>query len=95
MARFRPGDAVQVRTGNPPGHLRTPFYIRGKQGVIERVCGEFRNPEELAYRRSGEPRKPLYRVRFAQTHVWPDYGGPQDDTIDIEIYEHWLDQGKP
>lgn len=95
MARFRPGDAVKVRTGNPPGHLRTPFYIRGKQGVIERVCGEFRNPEELAYRRSGEPRKTLYRVRFAQSHVWPGYAGPQADTIDIEIYEHWLDQAKP
>jgi len=92
MARFRPGDTVTVRTGNPPGHLRTPYYIRGKSGVVERVCGEFRNPEELAYGRSGEPKRVLYRVRFAQPHVWPDYAGPKSDTIDIEIYEHWLDQ---
>lgn len=92
MARFRPGDSVMVRTGNPPGHLRTPYYIRGKQGVVERVCGEFRNPEELAYGRSGEPKKTLYRVRFDQAHVWPGYAGPKSDTIDIEIFEHWLDQ---
>ena len=94
MARFRPGDHVNVRIGNPPGHLRTPYYIRGKQGIIERVCGEFRNPEELAYGRSGEPKKTLYRVRFEQAQIWPGYGGPKSDTIDIEIYEHWLDQAR-
>jgi nitrile hydratase len=30
-------------------------------------------------------------VRFAQREVWPDYGGPATDTVDIEIYEHWLE----
>ena len=89
--RFSAGDKVAVKRGNPPGHLRTPFYIRGKLGVVERICGEFRNPEELAYGRSGEPRQMLYRVRFDQKHVWPDYAGPAGDTIDIELYEHWLD----
>ncbi len=88
---YNPGQAVRVRRGNPPGHVRTPYYIRGKTGTVERICGEFRNPEELAYGRSGEPRRVLYRVRFAQSHVWPGYAGPADDTIDIEIYEHWLE----
>jgi nitrile hydratase len=91
MPRFAAGEAVCVKRGNPPGHLRTPFYIRGKHGVVERICGAFRNPEELAYGRSGEPRQVLYRVRFDQTHVWPDYAGSPGDTIDIELYEHWLD----
>jgi nitrile hydratase len=90
-ARFAAGEPVGVRRGNPPGHLRTPFYIRGKRGVVERICGAFRNPEELAYGRSGEPRQVLYRVRFEQRHVWPDYAGPEADTIDIELYEHWLE----
>lgn len=89
--RFPPGTRVTVRRGNPPGHIRTPFYIRGKTGEIERVCGRFGNPEELAYGRSGEPRQVLYRVRFPQKHVWPDYAGPPEDTIDIELYEHWLE----
>jgi len=29
-------------------------------------------------------------VRFRQGEVWPDYAGPPQDTVDIEIYEHWL-----
>jgi nitrile hydratase len=89
--RFQPGDAVTVRRAYPPGHIRTPYYIRGKRGVVERLCGSFANPEELAYGRKGLPARPLYRVRFAQTQVWPDYAGAMSDTIDIEIYEHWLE----
>jgi nitrile hydratase subunit beta len=90
-ARFQPGDRVQVRRAFPPGHLRTPFYIRGKNGEIERICGAFANPEELAYNRPGLPRQPLYRVRFRQAELWPDYVGRPDDTIEIEIYQHWLE----
>lgn len=90
-ARFRTGERVHVIAIHPPGHIRTPHYIRGKSGVIERLCGAFGNPEELAFGRTGRPRQPLYRVRFAQNHVWPDYRGPAVDTIDIEIYQHWLE----
>jgi nitrile hydratase len=90
-APFAPGDRVQVRRAAPPGHLRTPFYVRGKAGVVERVLGPYRNPEELAYGRSGEPARPLYRVRFRQRDLWPDYAGPTDDTVDVEIYQHWLE----
>lgn len=90
-ARFKPGDAVTVRRAYPPGHLRTPHYIRGKAGIVERICGSFPNPEELAFSRDGLPARPLYRVRFVQGQIWPDYSGPDADTIDIEIYEHWLE----
>ncbi len=90
-ARLAPGDRVRVRRAYPPGHVRTPWYIRGKSGVVERVCGAFRNPEELAYGRDGMPERTLYRVRFLQNHVWDDYAGNPGDTVDIEIYEHWLE----
>ncbi len=90
-ARFAAGDRVRVHDRHPPGHVRTPFYIRGHGGVIERVCGEFRNPETLAYGAAGLPRSALYRVRFRQTEVWPDYAGAGADTVDVEIYERWLD----
>jgi nitrile hydratase len=90
--RFRQGDRVRVRRASPPGHVRTPWYIRGRTGEVERLCGAFANPEELAYNRDGLPRQPLYRVRFRQREVWPDYGGPDRDTIDIEIYQHWLEE---
>jgi nitrile hydratase len=89
--RFRPGDSVRVRRADPPGHLRTPWYIRGQTGVVERVCGSYPNPEELAYARPGLPAQPLYRVRFLQRQVWPGYSGGARDTVDIEIYQHWLD----
>jgi Nitrile hydratase beta subunit, C-terminal len=90
-ARFAPGDRVRVRDSAPLGHIRTPFYIRGHAGVIERYCGAFPNPEELAQMRDGLPAQPLYRVRFLQREVWPDYVGRPEDTIDIEIFQHWLE----
>jgi hypothetical protein len=89
--RFNVGDKVAVKRAFPPGHRRTPMYIRGKQGVIERICGAYPNPEELAYGFDGLPAKVLYRVRFFQTHVWPDYAGPPNDIIEMEIFEHWLE----
>jgi nitrile hydratase len=90
-SRFNPGDRVTVRKAFPPGHIRTPFYIRGKTGIVERICGSFPNPEELAFGRSGLPARPLYRVRFRQPDIWRDYGGTATDSVDIEIYEHWLE----
>jgi nitrile hydratase len=89
--RFEVGDRVVVKRSWPPGHRRTPGYIRGKAGVIERVCGAFPNPEELAYGFDGEPKKVLYRVRFLQKEVWPAYRGPAHDVIEMEIFEHWLE----
>jgi nitrile hydratase subunit beta len=88
---FNSGDRVRVKSTYPPGHRRTPWYIRGKAGAIERVCGAFPNPEELAYGFSGEPKRVLYRVRFSMREVWPDYEGTDHDLIEVEIYEHWLD----
>ena len=88
--RFVLGDQVVVDRRYPKGHCRTPYYIRGMIGVIERICGAFPNPEELAYGSDGLPKRPLYRVRFRQHQVWPEYAGPKDDTVDVEIFEHWL-----
>jgi nitrile hydratase len=89
--KFAVGDIVAVRAVYPLGHVRTPFYIRGRRGVIERLCGVYANPEELAYARSGRPKQPLYRVRFLQREVWPAYRGSASDTVDVEIYQHWLE----
>lgn len=90
-ALFKPGDTVRVRKAYPLGHIRTPFYIRGHSGVVERLCGSFGNPEELAQMRNGEPRQPLYRVRFRQTDVWPEYDGNKEDVLEVEIFQHWLE----
>jgi hypothetical protein len=74
---FKIGDNVHIRGDYPPGHIRTPYYIRGKS---ERAKGHY-----------DEPQQPLYRVRFMQTDAWPDYSGSPEDTIDIEIFQHWLE----
>lgn len=92
--RFKMGARVRVLGGWPPGHCRTPWYARGKIGVVERVLGHFANPEELAYGRDGLPKIALYRVRFALSAVWPnaaDGAYRPSDTVDIEIYEPWLE----
>lgn len=91
-ALFRPGERVRVMKAYPLGHVRTPYYIRGASGVIERLCGASANPEELAQMRDGLPPRPLYRVRFLQREVWPDYRGGRDDTVDVEIFQHWLER---
>ena len=47
---------------------------------------------ELAQMRSGLPAQPLYRVRFRQKDVWPDYAGSPQDVLEVEIYQHWLEK---
>ncbi len=89
---FAPGDQVRVREDYPPGHIRTPVFIRGKTGVVTRVFGDYGNPELLAIGRDGNPKKTLYEVRFKQTDIWPDYGGPAADTVDVDIFNHWLEK---
>lgn len=88
---FAVGQSVSVRWALPPGHVRTPYYCRGLTGIVERCCGVFHNPEELAYGRTDHDVIALYRVRFRQIDLWPDYQGPASDTVDIELYEHWLE----
>lgn len=91
-SRFEPGEAVRVRRAFPPGHVRTPIYIRGKAGTIERDCGDCANAEERAFGRPGLPKLPLYRVRFRQRELWPGYAGAPADSIDVEIYGNWLER---
>eukprot|EP00929_Paragymnodinium_shiwhaense_P028605 TRINITY_DN16557_c0_g1_i1.p1 TRINITY_DN16557_c0_g1~~TRINITY_DN16557_c0_g1_i1.p1 ORF type:complete len:486 (-),score=68.20 TRINITY_DN16557_c0_g1_i1:360-1817(-) len=94
---FQVGDEVQVleehllsRWRKP--HLRTPGYIFGGRGTVERCCGPFHDPEFLAFRGSVRHQH-LYRVRFSQKEVWPEYDGPAHDTVVVEIYESWLKKG--
>jgi nitrile hydratase subunit beta len=87
---FKPGDRVQVKFEDRPGHIRTPWYIRGKIGRIERVHGDFRNPELLAYGHDGLPLRTLYLVGFDHSEIFGKAAGPKDKVL-VDIYEHWLD----
>lgn len=84
-------ERVRVKPWMPPGHVRAPAYLRGKTGVIERELGAFRNPEQLAYGLKADE-KPLYRVRFTMSELWGGDAESPADTLDAEIYGHWLEK---
>ena len=81
---------VRVHNNWPPGHVRTPGYLRGKTGEIERTIGLFNNPEQNAYRHEPE-RQELLRVRFKMSEVWGANAENPNDLIEAEIYSHWLE----
>ena len=84
-------ERVRVKQMMPPGHVRTPAYLRGKTGVVERVLGPFGNPEKLAYMLEAD-QQPLYRVRFTMREIWGEAAENPEDTLDAEIYAHWLER---
>lgn len=90
--RFPAGAHVRVRRDFPetrgPCHIRTPHYLRGLDGVVERPLGAFPNPEDLAFGRPAAP-VPLYHVRFDQPRLFGE--GAARDTLLVELYEHWLE----
>lgn len=88
--KFKAGDRVKVKFEDRPGHLRTPWYIRGKTGWIERVYGDFLNPEALAFGRDGLPKKTLYLVAFNHADVFEKSKGAGDKVL-VDIYDHWLE----
>ena len=88
--KYKINDEVIVDSRSSTGHCRTPAYIRGKKGIIERICGRFPNPEEIALCKKNPKIVTLYRCRFKQMDVWVNYSGKDSDTIELEIYEHWL-----
>jgi nitrile hydratase subunit beta len=89
--RYREGQRVQVAARPHEGHHRTPGYLKGKIGIIERMHASFTNPETRAYGTDGLPKQPLYLVSFAQHDVWSAYRGRGDDRIYADVFEHWLE----
>lgn len=85
------GTPVVIRKQPPEAHCRTPFYLRGVKGEIAEVRGRFRDPSLLAFHKPGLPMRVLYRVRFKQKDVWPDYTGGPNDTVVADIFEYWID----
>ncbi|MFC0408837.1 SH3-like domain-containing protein [Roseomonas elaeocarpi] len=91
-ASLHAGQAVRVRDRWPeaegPAHVRTPHYLRGRQGRVESFLGRFADPGELAFGRPA-PRRALYHVSFAQPPLFE--GGAAGDSVVVEIFEHWLE----
>ena len=85
------GTPVRVRDDWPeargPCHIRTPHYLRGREGTVVRHLGRFPNPEDLAFHRPA-PALDLYHVSFRPQALWPDAGG---DEVVVEVFETWLE----
>jgi nitrile hydratase len=95
-ARFEVGDPVRVadrwpESGGVLVHVRTPHFLRGRTGTIERVLGAFPNPEQLAFGKPGLPAVPLYTVKFRESELWAAGGFRPQDTLTADLYEHWLE----
>lgn len=86
------GQQVRVRLDWPetrgPCHIRTPHYLRGAAGVVDRYLGRFPNPEDLAFVRPAAGIE-LYHVRFDQAAIWGE-GRPGDELL-VELSETWLE----
>ncbi len=87
---FVAGARVHVDARHHEGHHRTPSYLKGKTGRVERLHAAFTNPETRAYGHDGLPLQPLYLVSFAQGDVWPDQAESKD-RIYVDVFEHWLE----
>jgi nitrile hydratase subunit beta len=88
--RFKPGQMVRVKNYHPSGHTRAARYLRGKQGVVDRVHDSFVFPDTNA-KREGENPQFVYSVRFDPQEVWgPDTSEPRA-TIYFDLWEPYLD----
>jgi hypothetical protein len=89
---YRVGQRVRIADRPHEGHHRTPGYLKGKTGIVERAHRSFTNPETRAYGSDGLPELPLYLVGFEQRDVWTDYDGPTGDRVYADVFEHWLEE---
>jgi nitrile hydratase subunit beta len=85
------GQRVRVAARTHDGHHRTPDYVKGRIGTIERVHEAFPNPETRAYGGDGLPAQHVYLVGFAQADVWDAYRGSASDRISLDVFESWLE----
>ena len=89
---FQVGDAVTIRPDEVENHHRTPWFIKGKAGVVRAISGPFLNPESRAHGGDGIPRRLLYHVEFDPTQIWGErYGEGAGDLLLVDVYEQWLE----
>lgn len=86
---YRAGDRVRARLESPIGHTRIPRYVRGKEGVVERVTGHFVLPDKKAME-DQDVCLPVYLVRFNARDLW-GADAPVSDKLYIELWESYIE----
>jgi thiocyanate hydrolase subunit alpha len=94
MSRFQIGDRVTIREATTLFHHRTQTYTRGRTGVVVEHRPEWIIPEDEAWAREDATVEPFYVVRFRQRDLWSDYTGFDQDTLETEVAESWLDPAR-
>ena len=91
---FRAGDQVRISVRYPVGHYRAPLYIRGKRALVEEVLPVGIDNEAEAFGKNAGLKRHYYRVSIPLTELWPEYAGPRQDVLRVEVYESWLERSK-
>lgn len=90
--RFSAGDKVHARNMNPHGHTRLPRYVRGHNGVIDRVHGVFVLPDSNA-ELAGEAPQTVYSVCFTARELWGDDAPHPGDKVFVDMWDSYLEPG--
>ena len=89
-ARFTVGQRVRARSALVSHHTRLPGYVRGKQGVIERVHGAHvfadANSQGL-----GESPQWLYTVVFEGRELWGSQDSVRQQQLSVDAWESYLE----
>ncbi|KAL3155266.1 hypothetical protein ABBQ32_013196 [Trebouxia sp. C0010 RCD-2024] len=94
---FKAGDYVRVKPENAAvryrkPHLRVPGYLFGVVGFIPKdTIGYLEEPDNDAFHYVEGPWQPVYRVVFWQKDLWEGYHGTDNDNLEIEIWQSWLE----
>ncbi len=86
---FGIGDRVRTRAHGIPTHTRLPAYVRGRNGTIERYCGNHVLPDASAVGR--ERAEPLYTVMFDAGELWPEAKGRRE-RVHLDLWESYLER---
>ena len=89
-ARFAVGQRVRMRSSQVSHHTRLPAYVRGKQGIIERVHGVHVFPDTNS-QGLGEQPQWLYTVVFEEREIWGNLAQPQSLKVSVDAWEPYLE----
>ncbi|WP_436348491.1 nitrile hydratase subunit beta [Natronorubrum sp. FCH18a] len=84
---FEEGDEVVVRNDHPDGHTRCPRYVRRACGTVDRVCGTYDVPDEVAH--GTDAAEPLYSIEFEAAELWND--DTDADSVSVDLWERYLE----
>ncbi len=87
--KYSRGDRVRVKVSSPLGHTRVPRYVRGREGIIEKLHGYYHIPD-VRVETGIKVYQPVYLVCFRARDLWGEGASPKDKLY-IEMYEDYIE----